>query len=128
MTTPVTDTSVLLEECIHLRPLVACTICKDAATGRPTGTPLQKWRANGRKVVRKVPTDGVIRPLREGDPGYDPDDKSQQWTYDEWMAPEARAARRVTLSRLRSEERDRYDGRTCGPKDRSIKPINRTRR
>lgn len=128
MTQPVNDTSVLLEECIHLLPLVSCVTCKDRATGRPTGTPLQVWRANGKKRVKRVPTDGVVRPLRAGDPGYDPSDKSQTWTYDEWMAPEQRAFRKSILKDLRAAERDRYDGRTCGPKDLSIKPINRTRR
>lgn len=116
------------DECPHLLTLATCVTCKDAATGRPTGTPLQVWSARGRKVRRVVPTNGVIRPLRAGDPGYNPADPAQQWTYDEWMSPEHRARRKATLSRLRSYDRDRYEGRTLGPRDPSIKPINRTRR
>lgn len=121
-------TTALTEDCIHLLPLVSCRLCMDSLSARPVGTDLQRFNAGRTRVERKVPKNGVIRPMREGDPGFDPDDPAQQWTYDEWSAPAAKAARKATLSRLRSYERDRYDGRTCGPKDLSIKPINRTRR
>lgn len=118
----------LTEDCIHLLPLVSCTLCMDSITARPTGTDLQRFNAGRTRKEKRVPTNGVIRPLREGDRGYDPNDPTQQWTYDEWTAPQHKAARKATLARLRSYDRDRYEGRTCGPKDLSIKPINRTRR
>lgn len=137
-----TDLTVLTEDCIHLLPLVACNLCMDAATGRPTGTPIQRWRGRQSKpnqadqmvVVSKGAT---VRP-------FDP----SEWTKDEWRNAVSgpvvgmrtvwskaekryveRPIREGGIRRsLRSLDRDRYDGRTLGPKDQSIKPINRTRR
>lgn len=118
MTEHVNDTSLLVEDCIHLLPLVSCRLCKDAATGRPTGTDFQRYMAPRRAqrareaMVVKVSDTATVRPM-------DP----TEWTKAEWKQASADIRKR-----LRSYDRDRYPGRTLGPKDLSIKPINRNRR
>lgn len=103
-----------LSECKHLLTLATCSLCMDELTGRPTPADKRAAWTGRKKRDRKVPTDGIVRPA---DPS--------EWTYDEWMADEHKAHRAAIMKDLRANERDRYPGRTCGEKDRSIKPINR---
>lgn len=95
--------------------MLMCADCTEAAVATMTQRHNRSARARAQAAAKgalKVNADAIVRPV---DPS--------EWTKDEW-----RTASRQIRTRLVHHDRDQYPGRTVGPKDRRIKPLNTRRR